>query len=229
MEPETTPQNFDVVLNDCECRVLACLLEKERTTPEYYPLSLNALTNACNQKSNRDPVMTLDDTAVENALHGLKSKRLVWFLSTAGGRVTKYEHNFTNRWSFQDKEVAVLCELMLRGPQTIGELRTRGSRIHEFSQIEDVEKTVQGLMERGDGPFIVRLPRQAGRKDHRYAHLFCGEPVINERESAEALNIASEVPDRTGRIQTLEQKVEALSGELALLKEEFTLFKRSFE
>jgi uncharacterized protein YceH (UPF0502 family) len=229
MEPETTPAMLEILLDDIETRVLACLIEKERTTPEYYPLSLNALTNACNQKSNRDPVMALDESAVSDALQALKGKHLVWFLSTAGGRVTKYEHNFVARWKFQDHEVAILCELMLRGPQTVGELRTRASRIHEFRDLEEAETTLQGLLERGDGPFVARLPRQPGRKDPRYAHLFAGEPALAEYPPIETPQNAAQAPNRFDRIAALEQNVAALASELAVLRQEFAEFKRAFE
>jgi uncharacterized protein YceH (UPF0502 family) len=216
---------LDVTLNPIECRALACLLEKEKTTPEYYPMSLNSLTNACNQKSNRDPAMTLDDSQVADALNRLKGKRLVWFLSTAGGRVPKFEHNFTTHWKFQATEVAILCELMLRGPQTVGELRTRAARMHEFQDLEQVEKTLLNLSTRNDGPFVTLLARQAGRKEQRWAHLFCGEPV-----DVAAKELAGELlPVAADRMTALEAEVAALRAEIAQLRQEFGQFKQSFE
>ena len=168
---------MDVTLNDTELRVLGSLIEKELTTPEYYPLSLNALVNACNQKSNRDPVMNLDEDAVTRALDSLRFKQFA-LLSGAGGRVAKYRHALAEKFRFSPAELTVLCELMLRGAQTVGELRSRGERMHAFADLAEVEGVLQDLMERTPA-VVARLPRQPGRKESRYAQLFAGEPDLS--------------------------------------------------
>ena len=161
-----------------EVRVLGCLVEKELATPEYYPLSLNALVNACNQKSNREPVMSLADAVVAAALERLRRGGLA-LQAAEGGRVAKFGHNLHGKLHLSDEETAVVCELLLRGPQTSGELRGRASRMRAFPDVAEVEAVLQGLIQR-EPPLVAKLPRQPGRKEHRYVHLFGGEPQVEE-------------------------------------------------
>lgn len=219
---------MEIVLNDVEARVLGCLIEKEMTTPEYYPLSLNALTNACNQKSNRDPVMGLVDEDVVKALDGLRFKQLA-VVSSDGGRVPKYRHLMPEKLQLVPAELAVICELLVRGPQTMGELRTRSERMHPFPDLAAVEEVLRELMER-EHPFINRLARQSGRKEARYAHLFCGEPVLNTEELAPAPEAARlRVMADNERITGLEKEVAGLREEVAGLRQMVEEFKRQFE
>ncbi len=172
----------NLLLNEVECRVLGSLIEKEITTPEYYPLSLNALVNACNQKSNRDPVMTLDEAAVRHALHSLDGQSLVRSVSASDSRVTKYEHRLQEAFNFYRHEIAILCVLLLRGPQTPGELRTRAERMHPFDDLSAVQSSLQHLMKR-EPPLVKVLPRQPGTKEARYAHLLSGDVETFEPKS----------------------------------------------
>ncbi len=215
---------MDVELNDIEMRVLGSLVEKEMTTPEYYPLSLNALTAACNQKSNRDPVMSVTEDQVALAAMSLKNKRLAWRLETAGGRVPKYEHNFSVHYSLASDEVAVLCTLLLRGPQTAGEIRQRASRMHEFKDISEVEATLQRLANHENDPFVVRLPRQPGRKENRYMHLFGGliEPDSFDERQPEQTAAPAQTP-------SLREQVDSLRKDLDALRAEFEAFKSQLE
>lgn len=219
---------MELILNDIEARVLGCLVEKEMTTPEYYPLSLNALTNACNQKSNRDPVMGLEDEDVVKALDSLRFKQLA-VVSADGGRVPKYRHLLPEKMQLVPAELAVLCELLVRGPQTMGELRTRSERMHPFPDLAAVEEVLRELMER-EHPFITRLAKQPGRKEARYAHLFCGEPEITAEESAPAPEAARlRVMADNERIAGLEGEVAALREEVAGLRQMVEEFQRQFE
>ena len=165
-------------LTPYEARVIGCLIEKEITTPEQYPLSLNALTNACNQKSNRDPVLDLDDATVQQTLDQLGKKYLVSEETGYGSRVAKYRHRFCNTeygtLKFSPQELGIVCELLLRGPQTPGELRSRASRLCALKEVAEVEAVLDRLIQREDGPYVVRLPREPGRRESRYAHLFSG-------------------------------------------------------
>src|SRR5437762_9046180 len=163
-----------LLLNDAEVRVLGSLIEKDITTPDYYPLSLNALVNACNQKNNRDPIMSLDEDRVRDALNTLQEKRLAGPAGGADSRVTKYEHRLQEVFNFDRREIAVICVLLLRGPQTPGELRGRTERMYRFEALEDVETTLQRLMER-EPPLVAVLPRQPGTKESRYMQLFSGD------------------------------------------------------
>jgi len=172
----------NIVLNAVEVRVLGALIEKDATTPDYYPLSLNALVNACNQKSNRDPVMTLDEGAVRDALEGLHARGLAGPAGGADSRVTKYEHRVYDVLKLGRREVAVLCELLVRGAQTPGELRGRAERVHPFESIEDVHSTLQRLIQR-EPPLVAMLPRQPGTKESRYAHLMAGEVEVRVKSS----------------------------------------------
>jgi len=215
-------------LNPVELRVLGALVEKEITTPEYYPQSLNALTNACNQKSNRDPVMQLSEDDVRRALIDLEAQSLI--RAIAESRATKYEHRLQDAFNFYRPEIAVLCELMLRGPQTPGELRTRASRMHPFEDLEAVNSALQRLARR-EPPLVVVLPRQAGTKEARYAHLLGGEPPrANAREeSQDAPPHAAATSGSPSRIEALEAEVAQLRGDIAVLKDQFAAFRKQFD
>lgn len=219
---------MDITLDDIEVRVLGSLIEKELTTPEYYPLSLNSLTNACNQKSNRDPVMTLSEEDVVRALDSLRFKQLV-VLSADGGRVPKYRHLLAEKMGLIPAEQAIICELLVRGPQTLGELRTRGERMYPFGDLAAVEEVLQELMQR-DKPLIALLPRQPGRKEGRYAQLFSGMPdltVEEQRTAPEAARVR--VAAENDRIAKLEAEVAALRDEVADLRQLMDEFKKQFE
>ena len=216
------------ILNAVEVRVLGSLIEKEITTPEYYPLTLNALTNACNQISNRDPVVSFEEKDVARALESLREKRLAWMV-TGIGRVPKYEQRFAEEYKLAEQELAVLCVLMLRGPQTVGEIRGRTGRLYEFKELEEVELTLQALMS-AEPPFAVRLPRQPGTKESRYAHLLAGEVQIEEREAVPRLEAATlEVRQENERILRVEDELARVKGQLAELRQEFVEFKKQFE
>ena len=217
----------NIVLNEVECRVLGALMEKEATTPEYYPLSLNALMNACNQKSNRDPVLSLDEAAVRRALHSLEGQSLVRSVSPADSRVTKYEHRLQEAFNFYRHESAILCLLLLRGPQTPGELRSRSERMHSFDDLGAVQSSLQHLMKR-EPPLVKPLPRQPGTKETRYAHLLSGEVVQFEpQQKAEA--DAGDGSVDGDRVRQLEEEIAALKNEVADLKQQFALFRKQFE
>jgi uncharacterized protein YceH (UPF0502 family) len=210
-----------IVLTAAQARVLGALIEKEVTTPDYYPLSLNALMNACNQRSNREPVMDLDEDAVRQALHVLEDLRLAGRARSADGRVTKYEHWLGEVFNFNRAETALICVLMLRGPQTPGELRGRTERLHSFDEISDVLAGLQKLMER-EPPLVAVLPRLPGTKEARYAHLLAGEVDVSLLASypATAFSGASTPPDTASdeRIAQLEANVSELRQEVAELK-----------
>ncbi len=219
---------MDQILTQVEVRVLGSLIEKDITTPEYYPLTLNALVNACNQISNRDPVVSFDERTVARALESLREKKLTWMV-TGVGRVPKYEHRFTEALKLAEQEVAVLCVLMLRGPQTVGEIRGRTGRLYEFRELEEVELTLQALMT-ADPPLAVKLPRQPGTKESRYAHLLAGEVQVEEREVAPRLEpVTLEVRQENERIAKLEEELAQVRSELAELKQQFVDFKKQFE
>jgi len=179
-----------IELTPLEARVIGCLIEKQVTTPDQYPLSLNALVNACNQKSNRDPVLELDEPTVQGIVDGLSRKYFVTDKSGFGSRVTKYQHRFCNTeygpLKFSPQELAIVCELLLRGPQTPGELRSRASRMAAFTDVTEVERALEQLATRDDGPFVVRLPREPGRRESRYAHLFSGPVAAAAADSPHA-------------------------------------------
>ena len=222
--------SVNIVLNEVECRVLGSLMEKEATTPEYYPLSLNALVNACNQKSNRDPAMNLDEGAVREALHYLEEQSLVRSVSPADSRVTKYEHRLQEAFNFYRHETAILCLLLLRGPQTPGELRSRSERIHSFDDLAAVQSSLQHLMKR-EPPLVKPLPRQPGTKETRYAHLLSGDVVQAEPEPEAhkaPLALAEHSLDRD-RAEKLEEEIAALKNEIADLKQHFAQFRKQFE
>jgi len=219
---------MEMELNAIEARVLGCLIEKELTTPEYYPLSLNALTNACNQKSNRDPVMALEEQDVVRALDGLRFKQLA-VVSADGGRVPKYRHLLAEKLQLVTSEMALLCELLVRGPQTMGELRTRAERMHAFPDLAVVEEVLRELLER-EQPLVTRLARQAGRKEARFAHLFSGEPELAADEATAPPEAARvRVMEENERIARLEGEVAALREEVSGLRQLVEEFKRQFE
>jgi uncharacterized protein len=219
------PPTQPLRLTPNEARVLGALIEKEITTPEYYPLSLNALINACNQRSNREPVMDLDEEMVRQALHGLEDDGLAGRARSADGRVTKYEHWLGEAFNFSRAETALICMLLLRGPQTPGELRGRTERMHRFEEISDVLAGLQKLMER-EPSLVAVLPRQPGTKEARYAHLLSG-PVESAAQAqpsaapAYAPGFAGEATDQDGRIAQLEATVAQLKSELEGLKKRF--------
>ena len=215
-------------LSEVVVRVLGALVEKETTTPEYYPLSVNALMNACNQKSNREPVMDLDEAAVRNALRSLTEQALV---RSAGGdsRVAKYEHRLNELYNFHRHEIAVLCVLMLRGPQTPGELRTRAERMYAFEDLDAVHAALNLLMRR-DAPLVKVLPRQPGTKESRYMHLLAGDAVPAEISAAPGVEAQAEgVAARVDRIRELEEEVRELRRELETLREQFASFQKQFQ
>src|SRR5215475_11872037 len=213
---------MNIELSPIESRVIGCLIEKQITTPDQYPLSLNALVNACNQKSNREPVMSLDDPVTQTTLDGLIRKHFVVEKSGFGSRVPKYQHRFCNTefgpLKFTPQELAIVCELLVRGPQTPGELRTRAARMASFSEVGQVETALESLSSRADGPFVVRLPREAGRRESRYAHLLSGAVSIpapsEEPVTAPALASAT----APSRLERLEEEVRQLKEELKDIK-----------
>ena len=216
-----------MVLNEVECRVLGSLVEKEAATPEYYPLSLNALVNACNQKSNRDPVMNLDEAAVREALYSLEGQSLVRSVSPADTRVTKYEHRLQEAYNFYRHEIAILCLLLLRGPQTPGELRSRSERLHTFDDLGAVQWSLQHLMKR-EPPLVKPLPRQPGTKETRYGHLLSGDAVQAQPEPRVHADAGERSVDGD-RVRKLEEEIAALKNEMADLKQQFALFLKQFE
>jgi uncharacterized protein YceH (UPF0502 family) len=219
---------MDILLSDVETRVLGSLVEKELTTPEYYPLSLNALVNACNQKSNRDPVMSLDEVAVREALHTLDKKGLAGAADNMVSRVSKYEHRLQEAYNFTRHEIAILSELLLRGPQTPGELRSRADRMHKFDDLGIVQSTLQRLMRR-EPPLVKVLPRQPGTKEARYAHLLSGDVELSPPNSAAVGVAVTSSASSIERIAHLEAQVENLQSEIADLKQQFATFRKQFE
>ena len=212
-------------LTENEVRVLGSLIEKDITTPEYYPLSLNALVNACNQKSNRDPVMQLNEDAVRDALETLQQQRLAGPARGADSRVTKYEQRLQEVFNFTRAEIAVLCVLLLRGPQTPGELRGRSDRMHRFETLEDVQSALQKLMQR-EPPLAKVLPRQPGTKESRYAHLLAGDVVEAPVQEDAAVERS---PADAERIARLEEEVAELRREVSEVKDQLERFRKQFE
>ena len=212
-------------LTDVEVRVLGSLIEKDITTPDYYPLSLNALVNACNQKNNRDPVMTLEDDAVSHALATLQEKRLAGPASGADSRVTKYEHRLQEVFNFDRREIAILCVLLLRGPQTPGELRSRTERMYRFEALDDIVSTLDRLGQR-QPPLAAILPRQPGTKESRYLQLFSGDAPPAEALPVRAPARSSPDDDRLGH---LENEVLELKREVAEMQQQLAAFRKQFE
>jgi len=222
-----------MILTEIETRVLGSLIEKDITTPDYYPLSLNALVNACNQKNNRDPVMTLDESAVRDALATLQEKRLAGPASGADSRVTKFEHRLQEVFNFDRREIAVVCVLLLRGPQTPGELRSRTDRMYHFEALDDVVSTLDRLAQR-EPPLAAILPRQPGTKESRYMHLFSGEPRELSEGSGSSVS-AGDSPAHAGvnstaeRLAALEEEVSRLRHELSEVQQQLANFRKQFE
>ena len=219
------------ILNDIEVRVLGALVEKQVTTPEYYPLTLNSLTLACNQKNNRNPVTSYDEATVAHALETLREKNLTYVFHGSTSRVPKYKHVMTEVFHLSHPELAVMCVMMLRGTQTPGELRSNGSRLYEFSGLEEVDESLNGLISREPEPLVARLPRQPGQKEVRYAHLLAGEVAVETAAESEPAPRASTSSRRgdSDRVAKLEQDVEALKSGFQELKEQFEGFKKQFE
>jgi uncharacterized protein YceH (UPF0502 family) len=235
-----------VILTEIETRVLGSLIEKDITTPDYYPLSLNALVNACNQKNNRDPVMTLDEESVRTSLSSLQERRLAGPASGADSRVTKYEHRLQEVFNFDRREIAVLCVLLLRGPQTPGELRTRTERMYHFEALDDVVSTLDRLSQR-EPPLAAILARQPGTKESRYMHLFSGEPPAQDvaralpstrSEPALSLSKGQALPanlttgstsSTSDRLAKLEEEVALLRSELSEVQQQLASFRKQFE
>jgi uncharacterized protein YceH (UPF0502 family) len=215
----------NIVLNPAEARVLGALVEKDITTPDYYPLSLNALINACNQKNNREPVTNFDEETVRLALRNLSDKRLAGPAGGADGRVTKYEHRLQEVFNFTRPETAILCVLLLRGPQTPGELRGRTERMHRFEDLDEVLSGLQQLMRR-DPPLAKALGRRPGTKEIRYAHLLSGDVEAWEPPAESASTSGSADAER---IIQLEEQVAALRNEIAELKQQMADFRKQFE
>ncbi len=214
-----------IEFDEVEARILGCLIEKENTTPDYYPLTLNALMNACNQKSNRNPVVDYDEVTVEKGLESLQRKDVVYLFYGAGSRTPKYKHLLPKVLEMELPETAIICVLLLRGAQTLGELNQRTSRIYQFSGLDEVSQTIESLVKR-DEPLVFRLPKQPGQKDGRVMHLLSGEIDLE--------NIAFEPASSSGtgtknRIGELEQKVESLEREFESFRGEFEEFKKQFE
>ena len=208
------------ILTDIEARVLGSLIEKQVTTPEYYPLTLNALTLACNQKNNRNPVTSYSENQVADAIESLREKNLAYVFYGSSSRVPKYKHVMPEVMHLSHPELSLMCVLLLRGAQTLGELRGNGGRLHEFSSLEEVEETLNGLISREPEPLVVRLPRQPGQKDARYAHLLSGEVNVE---------MLSEPERPVTRRAGLEERVEALAAEVEKLKAQFEEFRKQFE
>jgi len=219
---------MSTILTDIEIRVLGSLVEKQVTTPEYYPLSLNALTLACNQKNNRHPVTSYTETLVEQAVETLREKNLAYVFYGSTSRVPKYKHVLPEVMHLSHPEVAVMCVLMLRGPQTPGELRGNGSRLHEFTGLEEIEQTLNGLITR-DEPLVVRLPRQAGQKEVRFAHLLTGDLDVESLAGEVEHTVATPRRSSHEQMERLEQKVDALTTEVESLREQLEQFKKQFE
>jgi uncharacterized protein YceH (UPF0502 family) len=210
-------------LNPIESRILGCLLEKERTVPENYPLSLNSLVGACNQTTNREPVTAYDEREIEEGIAALREKKLVTVIFGSGSRVQKYRHNLLEHFELDRRDVAVMCVLLLRGPQTAGELRSRTERLFHFATLEELEACLEGLA-RGDSPLIKLLPQQPGQKERRYVQLFSAEPEGGWREAT-----PPPAPRGDARLEALQAEVAALREEVAALKAQFTDFKKQFE
>lgn len=211
-------------LTETEARIVGALVEKQLTTPEYYPLTLNALIAACNQKSNREPVMSLTEEIVSRNLEDLRDKNLVYVFYGSTSRVPKYKHMLPQVYELESSEVAVICVLMLRGAQTLGELRERTGRLYEFSGLGEVNETLDALARR-DESLVVKLERQAGQKEARFAHLLSGE-VVNYSPPEKS---SPRSPAESGRIENLEREMENLRSKFNLFRQEFEEFKKQFE
>ena len=223
------PEEF--LLNDVEVRVLGSLIEKQLTTPEYYPLTLNALTHACNQISNRDPVVSYDEKTIVRALESLREKNLAYIFYGSESRVPKYKHVVPEVLHLTPQQTAVMCVLMLRGPQTVGEIRGRTTRLYEFKELPEVETTLEELINQEPQPLVARLPRQPGRKESRYAHLLSGPVEAEAQETQPPRPETARLAVQTGneRIGRLEAEVERLRQEVAELRQQLDDFRKQFE
>lgn len=221
---------MELRLNEVEVRVLGALVEKQLATPDYYPMSINALTNACNQKSSRDPVVSYDEQTVMKALDTLREKHLVWSFKGADSRVIKYGHTFEKPYDLDSRSLAVMSVLILRGPQTPGEIKARTRQLFNFEGVEEVEATLNQLIQNDTQPLVFRLPLLAGTKEHRYTHLLCGPVDVESLETAlRADHRESSSAALNEKIASLESEVQALRAELSQLREQFTQFKAQFE
>lgn len=218
-----------MLLTETEIRVLGSLIEKQITTPEYYPLTLNALTAACNQKNNRNPVMSLTESEVEQALDSLREKNLAYVFHGSTSRVPKFKHVAPEVLQLNPAELGAMCVLMLSGPQTVGEIRTRGSRLHQFSGLEEVDETLRGLSTRDPDPLVVKLARQPGQKDARYVHLLTGAPAVAEEAQTATASSPARRKGESDRVAELEQKVESLTQQVEDLTRQFAEFRKQFE
>jgi hypothetical protein len=217
------------LLNEVEVRVVGALVEKQVTTPEYYPLTLNALVNACNQISNRDPVVSYDEQTVARAIESLRAKNLVYVFYGSDSRVPKYKHMLASVYELSPAEVAAVCVLMLRGPQTVGEVRGRTGRLYGFADLAEVETTLDGLARREE-PLVLKLPRQPGRKEARYAQLLAGMPEVEESRAEPRVEPAvREARAEHERLARLEAEVAELRGEVAELRRQLDEFRKQFE
>jgi uncharacterized protein YceH (UPF0502 family) len=217
------------MLNDIEVRVLGSLVEKQVTTPEYYPLTLNALTLACNQKNNRNPVTSYDESMVGQALQTLREKNLVYVFHGSTSRVPKYKHVMPEVMHLSAPELAIMCVLMLRGTQTPGELRGNASRLYEFSGLEEIQQTLDGLISREPESLAMRLPRQQGQKEARFAHLLSGPVDVDAIIVEQPAKVSSARQSQSERIDKLEEEVAMLSATMEKLQEQFEKFKQQFE
>ena len=223
-------KELEIILSPIETRILGSLIEKQITTPEYYPLSLNALVNACNQLSNREPVVSYDERTVARSLEDLREKQLIWAVSGAGSRVPKYEQRLTEHLQLSEQETAGMCVLMLRGPQTPGEIRSRSGRLYSFETLEEVELTLESLVRAEPRPLVTKLPRQPGTKEARYAQLLSGEVIVEPRETSIRPEPATiEVREEKEKFLKLEDEISQLKEEFATLKRQLEEFKRQFE
>ena len=217
------------ILTEVEVRVLGALIEKQITTPEYYPLTLNALTAACNQKNNRNPVTSYGESEIDEALFSLRDKNLAYVFHGSTSRVPKYKHVVPEVMHLSPPEVAAMCVLMLSGPQTVGEIRTRGHRLFEFSGLDEVEETLRSLSSRDGEPLVARLPRQPGQKEARFAHLLSGEPAIEDTPETSVAERSTRRTTDSERIAKLEEQIQALTEQVANLTNQFEEFKKQFE
>ena len=220
---------MSTILTENEIRVLGALIEKQITTPEYYPLTLNSLTAACNQKNNRNPVMSLAETDVERALDSLREKNLAYVFHGSTSRVPKYKHVAPEVLQLSPAELAAMCVLMLSGPQTVGEIRTRGSRLYDFKGMEEVDETVHALATRESEPMVVKLPRQPGQKDARFAHLLAGELASEAIVESVAPSRPARREHEVDRVSNLEAQIQTLTKQIEGLTAQFEEFKKQFE
>ncbi len=215
-------------LNQIEIRIIGSLIEKEIATPEYYPLTLNSLVNACNQKSSRDPVVNYDETIVENTINSLREKRLVRRVTGDDMRVPKYRQTFTEEINLSSDETALICVLMLRGTQTPGEIKSRTNRLYNFENLNSIHETLEKLSKR-ESPLVKKLPRQAGMKEARYAHLLAGEEILDYNEFPAVAAGTDGSDSKNDLINSLQEEIKMMRNDLNLLKEQFLKFKKQFE